>query len=413
MQKLLFHGGDLAATLDGHVEKMRAVVYDEAEETFLQADASSWAKALARHFAVACPEINTEGAWREESQSIKVDVSRDQSRYFSDYASSLATAYPGYRVTVHIPFTGEAAIFGLRPNTFTYNPPRGLVRGGDLLLVIDYPQDKEPEIDDRLREFTGTVNLWLGYARSQMESFNARLEQEAFGAIAARRERIARRDAGLAKSALPVGPPGDASKTKFTDVIVRRPAPTLPATRADGKAPVLEPALVQEVYEHVLALIRLHGRQVERDPGAYAPLDEEARRTLIVNMLNTHYAGRASAEAFNHRGKTDILLREGDKNLFIGECKFWGGAKGFTDTIDQVFRYTAWRDTKLALVIFVDRQDLTAVLGTARDTLAQHPQFVRAAAATDETELRAVMHWPGDQARNSDLGVIFIHTPKP
>jgi hypothetical protein len=33
--------------------------------------------------------------------------------------------------------------------------------------------------------------------------------------------------------------------------------------------------------------------------------------------LNTHYAGRAHAEAFNHGGKTDILIRHEGRNLFI------------------------------------------------------------------------------------------------
>ncbi len=28
-------------------------------------------------------------------------------------------------------------------------------------------------------------------------------------------------------------------------------------------------------------------------------------------------------ETFNMSGKTDILLREGERNVFIAECKFW------------------------------------------------------------------------------------------
>jgi hypothetical protein len=81
-------------------------------------------------------------------------------------------------------------------------------------------------------------------------------------------------------------------------------------------------------------------------------MGEEDRRQTIVATLNTHYEGR-HAEAFNFQGKTDILIRHDGRNLFICECKFWTGEQGFRGTIDQLFRFTGWRDTRLAIVIFV------------------------------------------------------------
>ncbi len=76
---------------------------------------------------------------------------------------------------------------------------------------------------------------------------------------------------------------------------------------------------------------------MEQSPGTYAQMGEEDRRQTIVATLNTHYAGRAAAEAFNVAGKTDILIRHDGRNLFICECKFWEGPAGFTETIDQLF----------------------------------------------------------------------------
>jgi hypothetical protein len=57
-------------------------------------------------------------------------------------------------------------------------------------------------------------------------------------------------------------------------------------------------------------------------------MSEENRRQTIVGTLNTHCQGRASAEAFNYQGKTNILIRYEDRNLFICECKFWTGPEG-------------------------------------------------------------------------------------
>ena len=55
-------------------------------------------------------------------------------------------------------------------------------------------------------------------------------------------------------------------------------------------------------------------------------------------------------------------------------------------------------------------------MGAASDrtkaaTLAAHPQFVDWQDTADETELRATMHWPGDEERLADLNVFFVHTP--
>lgn len=177
------------------------------------------------------------------------------------------------------------------------------------------------------------------------------------------------------------------------------------------KPPTLEPVLDERVFEHILAVIRMQARHMEQSPGTYQRMGEEDRRQTIVATLNTHYEGRAHPEAFNVKGKTDILIRHDGRNLFICECKFWDGAEGFMQTIDQLFRYTGWRDTKLTTVMFVREKGLTAILKKARAALEAHPQFVGWKDAASETELRATMHWPGDEERLADLNVFFVHTP--
>jgi hypothetical protein len=159
-------------------------------------------------------------------------------------------------------------------------------------------------------------------------------------------------------------------------------------------------------------IIRSAAEGMERSPKTYAPMGEEDGRQVLLTALNTHYRGQVTAEAFNVSGKTDILVRHPEgRNLLIGECKFWGGAKSFSETIDQLFGYRAWRDTKLAVVMFVREKDLTSVVEKARETLAAHPQFVEWRDAATETELRAKMSWPGDERQYADLNVFFVHTP--
>ena len=61
--------------------------------------------------------------------------------------------------------------------------------------------------------------------------------------------------------------------------------------------------------------------------------------------------GKATGETFHRAGKTDILLHEGDRNVFIAACKFWKGPKAFGEATDQRLGYTTWRDSKTAIFV--------------------------------------------------------------
>ena len=78
---------------------------------------------------------------------------------------------------------------------------------------------------------------------------------------------------------------------------------------------------------------------------------------------------------------------------------------------EQLFGYSAWRDTQLAVVMFVWERVVTNIVETAREALADHERFVEWRDGANETELRAVMGWPGDERRHADLNVLFVPVP--
>lgn len=166
------------------------------------------------------------------------------------------------------------------------------------------------------------------------------------------------------------------------------------------------------LYAHVLSVIESMGRAMERTLAVYRTHEEEQLRDQLLTMLNTHYEGQATGETFNASGKTDILVRVDDRNVFIGECKWWSGPKAFADAIEQLYGYFTWRDTKLAVVIFVRAKGLTEIIAKARDVLAEHKTFIRWVKDDAESRLRARVQWPGDEHREADLAVTFIHLPE-
>ena len=120
-----------------------------------------------------------------------------------------------------------------------------------------------------------------------------------------------------------------------------------------------EPTLDQETYEDVLRVINDTGKVMERLPSTYANKDEEALRDHLIMVLEPNFEGSTTGETFNRAGKTDILIRHENSNVFVAECKFWAGRQKHLATIDQLLTYLTWRDSKTAVICFVDRQNFT------------------------------------------------------
>src|SRR5262249_16674352 len=149
-----------------------------------------------------------------------------------------------------------------------------------------------------------------------------------------------------------------------------------------------EPALPEAEYDHILSVISHMTKVIERSPNAFATMREEDLRNHFLVQLNGQYEGQATGETFNFQGKTDILLRVDNRNVFRAECKFWEGPAALTEAIDQVLGYTSWRDTKVALLVFNRRKNLSAVLEKIAPTVAAHPNFVRRVGYAAETGFR-------------------------
>lgn len=99
------------------------------------------------------------------------------------------------------------------------------------------------------------------------------------------------------------------------------------------------------ILDHIIQL----GTNLEKYPKPTAQLSEEGLRDYFLPYLNSvskNYS--ATGEAFNKRGRTDILIQDNEGyNVFIAECKIWKGKAHLSDAINQLLeRYVSWRDEK-------------------------------------------------------------------
>jgi hypothetical protein len=173
---------------------------------------------------------------------------------------------------------------------------------------------------------------------------------------------------------------GLATAAKAAVARLRTTATRVAAGRAASGIPSsfrLDPELGEGDYDKILEHIRSMAVVMERNPASFKSADEESIRDHLLVTLNGIFRGQATGETFNGAGKTDILIRVADRNIFIAECKFWGGQAKFNEAVDQLLGYLTWRDCKCALVVFNRNRDSVAVAERIHETMTARPEFRR------------------------------------
>ncbi len=140
-------------------------------------------------------------------------------------------------------------------------------------------------------------------------------------------------------------------------------------------------------------------------------MEEEDIRIHFLVQLNGQYEGNATGETFNLYGKTDILIRIQDRNIFIAECKFWKGPKALLESIDQILGYTNWRDTKTAILLFNRNKDFSRILEVIPETVEEHLNCKRQREYASETGFRFTMGHRDDENRELILTVLAFDVP--
>jgi hypothetical protein len=262
------------------------------------------------------------------------------------------------------------------------------------------------------RQFAGwlsDVKQWLEWQRNSFRDFNAALEREARQAFERRRQQLLANHNLVACLGIPLKPRPDALVTYTAPEVKRKLAPKLPPATAGSYKP--EPALDEAQYEHILTVIQSMVKVMERSPRAFHNLDEEALRMHFLVQLNGHYEGQATGETFNYQGKTDILIRSGDRNIFIAECKVWGGQSRLTEAIDQLLGYLSWRDSKAAILLFNRNREFSRVLAAIPEAVRGHPNFKGEEVRQGETGFRYSFRHKNDPAKILHLTVLAFDVP--
>lgn len=269
----------------------------------------------------------------------------------------------GTEIEIEIPFVGDQNFFYIQPSKLSSTPPYGSIENGVLKISI-FGIDLEPtrvrsELDSKIEEIQAT----LKDLKKFVNNFNKSIENHCLPRIKARKEKLLRDRNLIAGIGYKIKVRDGMSQTYSTPNVGKKIVPQQTQESTDPYQP--EPVLNEYYYNYILDALKSMVITIERSLSAFKGANEETIRTLFLTSLNSHFEGRATGETFNFDGKTDILIRDEGKNIFIAECKFWKGEQAHRNTIDQLLGYLSWRDTKAAILVFNRNKNFSVTIEKA------------------------------------------------
>ncbi|MGI9279262.1 MAG: hypothetical protein ACR2PX_06480 [Endozoicomonas sp.] len=322
------------------------------------------------------------------------------------------TSYKKDVIKFHIPFSGEKELLKCIPSSRILWSMDVEINGNEFCFEVINFNDNPDDIVRQKNSNLSSITKQHKNILNELQSYNSNLEKEIKEYFNRRKERIKSNIGVLSALGVPLKKNSSASSTFSVPAPQKRKKVALqkPVVHEKGYSP--EPCLDQTVYQDILKMIHDVGKEFERLPSLYSGKEEEHLRDHFLMMLEPNFDGSATGETFNKKGKTDILLRYESSNVFIGECKFWRGQKSFLSTISQLLNYLTWRDSKAAVIMFVQNKEFSSVIDTAKSCISEHQNYIRKTSESDETWLNYEFHINGDRNRIVKLAVMLYHIPK-
>ncbi len=353
--------------------------------------------------------LDIEGQYIKSETATTVDVSRDINRAGSRRGRPLMVS--GTQLQIAVPFDGDPFLWRLQPNTFSVSGhPEIEVQGNEVVIEIVFPDDSADKdgLKARIDRDVNALANSVGHLAANVETHNQEIRRIVPEAITRKREKALSATNAVASLGIPMQR-ADRPAT-YTLPVRRRPNPVRrPAVTTEPFEP--EPALDMAEYEYILSEMRNMSLVIERNPTSFATLREEAIRDHFLLRLNSSYEGGATGETFNAHGRTDILIRAGERTAFIAECKFWRGPKKLDEAVTQLLSYLAWRDTKSAILVFNKNRDSSAVREKMHDVIVNRPEHRKTLIHDPDGDSRYVLVKEDDPGREIILTTQIYDVP--
>lgn len=310
-----------------------------------------------------------------------------------------------------IPFSGDSQLLDFRPSTFTLSCWSNMSFSNNSVYVDIL--DLEGNLSNLKRDvesYIGTLTIMLGYLAKDVERINRDINSWVTSSFRKRKDDIIASKKGLAEIGIPIKSGSVQPKTYSVPVVKRRiQQPKLSSAKVPGN---LDPALSEIVYEDILSCIESIGHKMEQHPDLHRGMDEETLRAQFLTQLSATFESLSSVgEAFNNKGKTDIMVMKDNSILFVAECKIWKGPKVLLAAIDQLLSYLTWKDSKTALLLFNREISFSTILQSIPSIVESHPCFI-SRLAVNNSRFDYEFHLPDDHERKLRMSILVFDYKK-
>ncbi len=308
-------------------------------------------------------------------------------------------------IIYHVPFSGLINLLYyclpkryLRNDIIKYN-------GNEVYFEIINWQNNADEIKDEANRILSEIKENEKIYSNEILSFNASLREKVQELLEGRKSEIFKKNKLIRALGVPFKKAKNIPLTFNIPVVKKRPI-IKPSAPSKDFSP--EPVLDISAYNDILRICYDTGVEIERHPDIYVGKNEEILRDYFIMVLSPHFQS-VTGETFNKNGKTDILIRHENSNVFIAECKFWSGIENYYKTINQILSYLTWRDSKSAILCFIKNKQLDPVLEQIKALTSKHDCFVRYNGKQRDGWFEFDFHLKDDNSRGVKLSVLCFH----
>jgi ElaB/YqjD/DUF883 family membrane-anchored ribosome-binding protein len=317
-------------------------------------------------------QIELQDPVKDDGKEVEKDVSHRQDLIIRD--RSTPTYKKFQRLKIRLPFNVDKKLFRCKPGRFDLNPPLyDELNRNEVVYYIDYatknrdPEEIKEEIENELEDWLDKVEKYVGNLNDDIKQMQEKFRGEAQSAIEGRRDEVETKQQVMEDLGV------DTNRTENQGYVVpeKKRDIEVPTSQSEDSPEILQ----DQTFLDILEIIDDLGINIERSAKRLRDLDEESLRDIFLAGINSHYTGLATGESFNRGGKTDILLRYDNKNLFVSECKFWKGQSQYKDAIDQLLDNLTVRDTHASLLVFSRNRKYSQMEDRVEEATKDHDQF--------------------------------------
>jgi TIR domain len=225
----LFSTHDLRAVLEAHVRKAQSAVAALPAADVAPERENETLDHLEGEYRIAPLELLEDQASVEHEEA-QVDVSHDPMRFITD--RSRPFLLPGQRVKYFVPFRGDRELWKCRPSSFSLQIP-GASEVLEAEIVFEFTVVGAEIVQTKAEYASALSNVrqWIGFMRSELDTFNNQLRGALKPQLEKRRALLAQATAELGALGLPV------RAKAVPAAAAAAPASAEPATPKRGRRP--------------------------------------------------------------------------------------------------------------------------------------------------------------------------------